>query len=136
MSESSTGSGKLYYPIGEVAKMLGENVSCIRHWTQQFDSFVKPHTNKKGDRFYTEKDIKTLKTIHYLVRECKLQLAGAKAKLEAARYTPQVTEMPETDSETKEAAEPALKESLGTRAEVVSRLREIRQTLEDIKSYL
>ncbi len=136
MSETSTGSGKLYYSIGEVAKMLGENVSCIRHWTQQFDTFVKPHTNKKGDRFYTEKDIKTLKTIHYLVRECKLQLAGAKAKLEAARYTPQVTDLPEAEPETKEAAAAALKEDLGTRAEVVSRLRAIRQTLEDIKSYL
>lgn len=68
---------KLYYSIGEVAEMLGENVSLVRFWSDKFSKFVKPERNKKGNRRYSQEDIKTLKTIYYLVKEKGMTLEGA-----------------------------------------------------------
>ena len=44
---------KLYYTIGEVSRMLGENASLIRFWSNSFSKFVKPKRNAKGNRLYT-----------------------------------------------------------------------------------
>ena len=71
---------KIVFSIGEVAEMLGENVSLIRYWENQF-SILKPKKNKKGNRLFTPKDIDNLHLIYYLVKEKKLTLEGAKLKL-------------------------------------------------------
>lgn len=71
---------KLYYTIGEVAEMFNVNVSLIRYWENQF-SILKPKKNKKGNRLFTAKDIDNLHLIHYLVKEKKLTLEGARLKL-------------------------------------------------------
>ncbi len=31
---------KLYYTIGEAAEMLGENVSLVRYWSDNFSRFL------------------------------------------------------------------------------------------------
>jgi len=71
---------KLYYSIGEVAEMFNVNTSLIRFWEKNFD-VIKPHKNKKGNRFFTKEDIENLKLIHYLVKEQRLTLEGARKKL-------------------------------------------------------
>lgn len=71
---------KLYYSIGEVAEMFNVNTSLIRFWEKNFD-IIKPHKNKKGNRFFTKEDIDNLKLIHYLVKEKRLTLEGARKKL-------------------------------------------------------
>lgn len=58
---------KMYYSIGEVAKMFDANVSQIRFWSDKFPQ-IKPKTKKNGTRLYTPKDIETLKQIHFLVK--------------------------------------------------------------------
>ena len=73
-------SDKLYYSIGEVAKMFNVNVSLIRYWENQF-SILKPKKNKKGNRLFTPRDIDNLHMIYHLVKERKLTLEGAKLKL-------------------------------------------------------
>ncbi|NOZ33825.1 MAG: MerR family transcriptional regulator [Chlorobi bacterium] len=75
---------KLYYSIGEVAKMFDVNVSLIRYWENQF-SILKPKKNKKGNRLFTPKDIDNLHLIFHLVKEKKLTLEGAKLKLKENR---------------------------------------------------
>ena len=76
---------KLYYSIGEVAETLGVNASLLRFWEKEFDS-LSPQKNKKGNRIYTDKDMKTLQTIKYLVKDRGFTLDGAKKKLkESAR---------------------------------------------------
>jgi DNA-binding transcriptional MerR regulator len=75
---------KLYYSIGEVAEMLGVNTSLIRFWEKNFD-IIKPHKNKKGNRFFTKDDIENLKLIHHLVKEQRLTLEGARKKLSENR---------------------------------------------------
>jgi DNA-binding transcriptional MerR regulator len=71
---------KVFFSIGEVAEMIGENQSLIRYWENQFDA-LKPHKNKKGTRLFTKDDIEMVKLIHYLVKQRGLTLKGAKQKL-------------------------------------------------------
>jgi DNA-binding transcriptional MerR regulator len=75
---------KLYYSIGEVANMFDVNTSLIRFWEKEFD-IIKPHKNKKGNRFFTKQDINNIQLIHHLVKEKGMTLNGAKKKLKENR---------------------------------------------------
>ena len=99
---------KLYYSIGEVAELLGESTSLVRFWTDSFSNFVRPERNAKGDRKYTPKDIENLRIIHHLVKDKKMTLEGAAARMKCN------------------------KEGLDNRAEVVQRLKGIKEMLQDI----
>jgi DNA-binding transcriptional MerR regulator len=69
---------KRYYKIGEVAKAFGVNTSLIRFWENEFD-VLKPKKNKKGNRLFTQEDLKNLQMIFFLVKGFTLE--GAKKKL-------------------------------------------------------
>jgi DNA-binding transcriptional MerR regulator len=71
---------KLYYSIGEVAEQFKVKTSLIRFWEKEFD-IIKPFKNKKGDRFFSPKDIDNIKTIYHLVKERGFTLDGARKKL-------------------------------------------------------
>ena len=71
---------KLYYSIGEVAKIFDVNTSLIRFWEKEFD-IIKPKKNKKGNRLFTQKDIDNFHIIYHLVKEKGMTLKGAKKKM-------------------------------------------------------
>lgn len=71
---------KLFYSIGEVAKMFKVNTSLIRFWEKEFD-ILKPKKNKKGNRLFTKQDLDNLHIIFHLVKERGFTLEGAKKKL-------------------------------------------------------
>lgn len=71
---------KRYYKIGEVAKAFSVNTSLIRFWEKEFD-IVKPKKNAKGNRLFTQEDIKNFKLIFNLVKERGFTLDGAKLQL-------------------------------------------------------
>lgn len=71
---------KLYYAIGEVARMFKVNTSLIRFWEKEFD-IIKPRKNKKGNRFFTKQDIDNFHLIFHLVKEKGMTLNGARKKL-------------------------------------------------------
>lgn len=75
---------KLYYSIGEVSKMLNVPVSTVRFWENEFD-ILKPSKNKKGNRLFTQEDVKNLKIIYHLVKEQGMTLAGARKNLSENR---------------------------------------------------
>jgi DNA-binding transcriptional MerR regulator len=75
---------KLYYSIGEVSKMLGVPVSTVRFWENEFE-ILKPRKNKKGNRLFTQQDVKNLKLIYHLVKEKGMTLAGARKQLSEKR---------------------------------------------------
>ena len=77
-------SEKLYYSIGEVAEKFGLAPSTLRFWEKEFTT-IKPHKNKKGDRFYTLEDIDHLALINHLVKEKGMTLKGAKTKIKENR---------------------------------------------------
>lgn len=79
MSEQAK-SGKLFYSIGEVAKMFNVNTSLIRFWEGEFD-IIKPKKNKKGNRLFTQTDVDNFHVIFHLVKERGFTLEGAKKKL-------------------------------------------------------
>ena len=102
---------KLYYSIGEVAKTLNVNVSLVRFWEKEFD-ILQPKKNKKGNRMFTVTDFENLKLIYHLVKERGFTLEGAKKKLIEN------------------------KEDTINNFEIVSRLKEIRNFLSDLKEGL
>ena len=71
---------KRYYKIGEVANAFGVNTSHIRFWENEFD-ILKPKKNKKGNRLFTQEDVKNIKLIYHLVKEKGFTLDGAKNKM-------------------------------------------------------
>lgn len=103
---------KLYYSIGEVAELLGENASLVRFWSDKFPQFIKPERNKKGNRRYTADDVKNLRTIHQLVKGRGMTLEGAAQRMSGN------------------------KEGLDNRVEVVSKLIGIRNSLKEISKGL
>ena len=68
---------KLYYSIGEVARMFDVNTSLIRFWEKEFE-VIKPKKNKKGNRMFTPKDVDNFHLIFHLVKEKGYTLKGAK----------------------------------------------------------
>ena len=71
---------KLFYKISEVAKMFNVNISAVRFWEKEFD-ILKPKKNNKGNRLFTNKDIKNMQIIYHLLKERGFTLEGAKKKL-------------------------------------------------------
>lgn len=68
---------KKYYTIGEVADELGVATSLIRFWEGEFDQ-IKPKKNRKGNRQFTQQDLKEVKLIYHLVKEKGYTLQGAR----------------------------------------------------------
>ena len=72
---------KLYYKIGEVAQLMGEEVSTIRFWSDTFPRYIKPERNAKGNRLFHPEDVENIRLIHYLTRTEGLTLDGVARKL-------------------------------------------------------
>lgn len=100
---------KLYYSIGEVAKMFGVNASLIRFWEKEFD-IIRPKKNKKGNRLFTPSDIKHFRLIHHLVKEKGYTLKGAKDFL---KMNP---------------------DGIDKNAEIIDSLKKIKQELADLRN--
>jgi len=75
---------KRYYGIGEVARAFNVNTSLLRFWEKEFD-VLQPKKNAKGNRKFTQDDIKNLELIYYLVKERGFTLEGAKIHLKENR---------------------------------------------------
>ena len=75
---------KVYYSIGEVARLAGVSPSSLRYWEKNFPE-LNPQRNAKGTRFYTTENIETAKLISYLIRERGMTMKGACQKLKENR---------------------------------------------------
>jgi len=75
--------GKLYWTIGEVAEQLGVNTSMLRYWEKEF-GMLRPKRTNRGDRLYTQDDIKLVRTIHELLKDRGYTIQGAKDHLRGA----------------------------------------------------
>jgi len=102
---------KVYYSIGEVAQMFDVNNSLIRFWETQFD-FIRPKKNAKGNRKFTQDDLKKLKLVYHLVKEKGYTLQGAQDHIKSS------------------------KDSIDDTAELVESLQRVRSFLEEMKRNL
>ena len=102
---------KLYYTISEVADMFGVNASKIRYYENTFD-VLKPKKNKKGNRQFTSEDIENLKIIFHLIEEEGMTIKGVIQKMKEG------------------------KSDIASNIQVIERLKQIRDTLLEIKEEL
>ena len=75
------GITKLYYTIGEVASLVGEETHVLRYWETEFEQ-LKPRKNRAGNRVYTNEDIDLVFRVRRLLREDKYTLEGARQQLD------------------------------------------------------
>ena len=73
---------RLFYSIGEVAKMFDVNTSLIRFWEKEFRQ-ISPKKTESGKRKFTAKDIKSIQQVYNLVKEKGYTLSGAKEYMKA-----------------------------------------------------
>ena len=102
---------KRFYRIGDVAQILQIPASTLRFWEKEF-TIIKPHRNAKNIRFYTPKDIETIRMIHYLVKEKGLKLDAAQDQIRRN------------------------KDGVSRRFEVVERLRAMKEELRSLERAL
>ena len=103
---------KLYYSIKEVAEMFDLPESTLRYWEQEFP-FLRPKTSGPAKiRQYQEKDIEQIRLIHNLVKVRGFKLAAAKKIISANR------------------------DGADRRAEVISRMIDVREQLQSLRRQL
>jgi DNA-binding transcriptional MerR regulator len=79
-SPDGTQISKLYYRIGEVAKLLGVETSAIRHWESEFPG-LRPRRTKTGQRMYSQHELQRLQEIKRLRFEQGYTIRGARQVL-------------------------------------------------------
>ena len=102
---------KMYYSIGEVAKMFNVNESLLRYWEKEFP-IISPRKAGGNIRQYRKEDIENIRLVYHLVKEKGMTLQGAKQRLKANKETTEQT------------------------AEVVERLKSIREELVKLRKSL
>lgn len=84
MSNSDSRAQKrLYYTIGEAAKMVGVKPSVLRFWETEFP-FLRPRKNRSGNRAYRPADLKRAMLVRRLLHEEGFTIAGARRRLAQA----------------------------------------------------
>jgi DNA-binding transcriptional MerR regulator len=80
---------RLYFKIGDVARICGVETYVLRFWETQFPQ-LKPNKSGTGQRLYRRKDVELLLKIKHLVHSEGYTISGARQALEQAhsRKTP------------------------------------------------
>jgi len=71
---------KLYFKIGEVARLVGVKPYVLRYWETEF-SIVRPGKTRSKHRLYRRKDVETLLEIRRLLYAERYTIEGAKRRL-------------------------------------------------------
>jgi DNA-binding transcriptional MerR regulator len=74
---------RLYFRIGEVARICGVQPYVLRFWETQFPA-LKPNKGGTGQRLYRRREVELALRIQQLVHHDGYTLAGARQALEAA----------------------------------------------------
>jgi len=81
---------KLYFRIGEVARLAGVKAYVLRYWEQEFRALA-PRKSGTNRRLYRRKDVELVLEIKHLLHEKRYTIEGARKLLEAkprARQAP------------------------------------------------
>lgn len=108
---------KLYYRIGEVARLVGLKPHVLRYWEAEF-GIVLPSKDRGKQRLYRRKDVELFLEIKRLLYNERYSIAGAKKRLGQRLTSP----------EKEEAKQESLKRAL---AEIKMELVAIKQLLEE-----
>lgn len=73
---------KLYFRIGEVAKLAGIKPYVLRFWESEFDS-LGPKKSGTGHRLYRRKDVELVLEIKRLLYEKRFTIEGARKVIQS-----------------------------------------------------
>jgi DNA-binding transcriptional MerR regulator len=85
---------RLYFKIGDVARLCGVEAYVLRFWESQFPQ-LKPHKSGTGQRLYRRRDVELALAIKRLVHGEGYTLAGARAVLDEEQHRPGRRKQPE-----------------------------------------
>ncbi|MGH9640677.1 MAG: MerR family transcriptional regulator [Bryobacteraceae bacterium] len=89
---------KLYFRIGEVAKLAGIKPYVLRFWESEFRG-LDPKKSGRGQRLYRRKDVELVLEIKRLLYEKRFTIEGARKMLEAKPKLRAVRTMPRRQGE-------------------------------------
>jgi DNA-binding transcriptional MerR regulator len=75
---------KLYFRIGEVAKLAGIKPYVLRFWESEFPG-LGPKKSGTGHRLYRRKDVELVLEIKRLLYDKRFTIEGARKSLESAK---------------------------------------------------
>lgn len=76
---------KLYFRIGEVARLSGLPTHVLRFWETEFPQ-LRPHKGGTGQRLYRKRDVEMVLEIKRLLYEQKFTIPGARRILTEKRH--------------------------------------------------
>ena len=75
---------KLFFKIGEVAKLTSVEQHVLRYWEDEFEA-LQPKKNKSGQRVYEKKNIELIFKIKRLLYLERYTIVGAKQKMRESK---------------------------------------------------
>jgi DNA-binding transcriptional MerR regulator len=111
---------KLFFKIGEVARLTGVKQHVLRYWESEFSS-IRPQKSKTNQRLYRRRDVEAVIAVKHLLYERKFTIEGAKKHLKKEGID---TSLPPPDPEkvASKARAAALEEMEGEIAKACARL--------------
>lgn len=93
---------KLFYRIGEVARILKVESHTLRYWEQQF-TMIRPRKSANGHRVYRRVDVERLEFLRNLLYRDGYTIAGVKKRIKAEGVhfmspSPSATKVPSQDA--------------------------------------
>lgn len=79
---------KLYFKIGEVAKMADVPTHVLRYWESEFPG-IKPKRASSKQRLYRRQDVELILKIKTLLHEQGYTIAGAKKLIQSGGEIPE-----------------------------------------------
>jgi len=83
--ETSTGTDKLYYRIGEVSRILGVECHVLRFWEKNFP-LIKAFRSSGRVRLYSRRDLDVFTKIKSLLQDERYTVEGARKKLDTFSF--------------------------------------------------
>jgi len=80
---------RLFFKIGDVARIAGVKPYVVRYWESEFHG-LRPDKTRSGQRLYRRQDVQRLLDIKRLLYEEGYTIAGAKKRLRGERAEAQV----------------------------------------------
>jgi DNA-binding transcriptional MerR regulator len=77
---------KLYFRIGEVARIVGVKPYVLRYWETEF-SILKPDKSPSKHRLYRRRDVETLLRIKELLHRKRFTIEGARKVLKLGKQS-------------------------------------------------
>ncbi len=117
---------KLYFRIGEVARLLSLPAYVLRFWEGEF-AHLRPYKGKAGQRLYRRSDVEALLEVRHLLHVQGFTIAGARQQL--AEQTLQAATASEPDHIPARASSTSSQATADVLLQVYTGLRELSHLL-------